>query len=99
MPSAQRPRRGSHQHATLVAAALIGALLLCAAAPALHDCHVDGHAPCPICWHAKAPVCAPEAPPPPAPETRPQLIVLPAARPTCRPPLAFAARAPPAELL
>ena len=97
---ARWPRRGSHQNAALVASALIGALLLSVAARALHDCHDHGHAPCAVCWHAKVPICAPEvSPPPPVPEMWPQLIVLPTARPTCRPLFTFAARGPPVELL
>lgn len=100
MPVAQRPRRGSYQPAALVALALIGALLLSVTAPALHDCHDHGQAPCPICWHAKAPIYAPEVPPLPlVPEMWPQLTVLPTARPTCQPLFTFAARAPPIELL
>lgn len=88
------------QNAMLVAPVLIAALLLGTVALALHDCHEHGHAQCAVCWLAKGPLCTPEvAPPPPAPETWPELIVLPTARPTCRPLFTFAARAPPAELL
>jgi hypothetical protein len=100
MPSARWPKRICQQYAAFVAPALSGALLLCAVAPALHDCHGHDHADCPICWLAKAPICTFEDAPPPAPlETWLELIVQPTARPTCQPLLTFAARAPPAELL
>ena len=100
MPFAWWPKHDFRQNVVLVAPALIGTLLLCTVATALHDGHDHGHAQCPICWLAKAPICAPEAaPPPPAPEMWPDLIVLPTARPTCQPFFTFAARAPPAELL
>ncbi len=100
MPFTRRCKRGPRRDVALVAPALVGALLLCATASALHDCHDDDHAPCPICWHAQAPICAPEVPPRLlVPEMWPQLIVLPTARPTCQPLFTFAARAPPIELL
>jgi hypothetical protein len=90
------------QNVALIAPAVIGALLLSAVATAWHDCHGHDHdhSDCPICWLAKAPICTSDDSPPPAPpETWLELIVQPTARPTCRPLLTFAARAPPADLL
>lgn len=99
MLPAQRSKRGSHRHAALFAPVLTGAVLLCVMAHALHDCHSEDRAACPVCMHAKAAICVPEAAPPAMPETRTQLVLLPEVRPSCPPLLTFAARGPPVELL
>ena len=80
----------------VIAPVVIGVFVLCALAPALHDCHDDDHETCPICLHAQAPIHLIEVSPPPVLEARQwYLVELPVPRLTCRPLLVFAARAPP----
>jgi hypothetical protein len=100
IPLALLFRHSLRQHVVLVALVLIGALLLCTLASALHHCHSHDHANCTICSLAKAPLCTPEASPPEvSPVTWPELIVLPTARPTRQSLFMFAARAPPAQIM
>jgi hypothetical protein len=99
MLPAQRSKRGSYRRAVMIAPVLTGALLLCLVVHALHDCHGEHRAACPVCMHAKAAICTPEAAPPAMPETRTPLVLPPEVRPSCPPLLTFAARGPPIGLL
>jgi hypothetical protein len=100
MPFARVLGRSSPSAVLLLATTLSAAVLLGAVATGLHDHRDHDHSDCPICFLAKAPICTPEvAPPPVIPASWPRPVPRSTARATCQPRLAFAARAPPAELL